>query len=569
VLAVNAATNAALAGRRDEAEARLEKASGRLGLGYLARVVDVSRASLAMSRGDLTAADRHATAAIERPLGVVGRAQGRVHVTEARALRALVRASRSDVAGARADIEAVRASRQAAPGALARATLAEAVLLERGADRGALRDHLHRERTLLMEHTVPRERALVRAYRRMLRTRATTVYRNASPREEAATAESSVSSWIAKVAPDAAAFVPADRPLDDAAETAAIDAASSTHTGPRAEPLRHIASVKHAGGARARTGRRVALVWVSLILVFLAIWQFLAPDGPPSSAPSPTPSPSADLLAWLLPALLCVVLVGVVVAFVARARRRARELERALVSAALGDAAAQKELERLADSSVPLVATRALLSCATEAERRGDLHVALSLCDRGLAKAETIRVLAFDVLLPGLAAERALVLAALGHGVDALAEIDALATTYPSYALLDVARARVSLVERARRGDLRGAARGIEGREDLPIPLRDELLGRVAKAASAPGSLGAAEMEHLDEELREDETSRRWIAAVAPAALDAWARARRARDDADDAAVGDAEAEAEREADAEAEAAEARAGAQKARQEES
>jgi hypothetical protein len=49
----------------------------------------------------------------------------------------------------------------------------------------ALREHLTRERRLLLEHTHPRERAIVRGYQRMLKAKSTTVYRTSAPRAPA------------------------------------------------------------------------------------------------------------------------------------------------------------------------------------------------------------------------------------------------------------------------------------------------------------------------------------------------------------------------------------------------
>src|SRR5262249_17069222 len=151
----------------------------------------------------------------------------------------------------------------------------EAVLLSRADDRDALAHLLSRDRMLLLEFTAPRERALVRALQRMLRARPTSAYREPAKREEMdANGEPALASWIATVAPQAAAFGP----------PAGRKRASAERVGLENEP--NPESVARVETAQARVHRRhtrrtLMLVWLLLIVTFVAIWQFMQPEATP------------------------------------------------------------------------------------------------------------------------------------------------------------------------------------------------------------------------------------------------------------------------------------------------
>src|SRR5262245_42300738 len=149
VQVVNKSFNAASFGHLKDAGELLDYAEETFRLGYIRRVIDLQRSIIAMRRGELDAALLRAAAAIVRPLGVFTRQHERLQVASAHGLRALLRAGAGDRAGAAADIEVARKSPHAVPETLARAELAEALLLERAGDMEALREHLTRERRLL------------------------------------------------------------------------------------------------------------------------------------------------------------------------------------------------------------------------------------------------------------------------------------------------------------------------------------------------------------------------------------------------------------------------------------
>src|SRR5262249_50695898 len=86
----------------------------------------------------------------------------------------------------------------------------------------ALAGLLRRERTLLLEATDPRERAIVRGLQRLVRAPATSVYRKqpAPPKTARDAEEPALMDWVLAVAPDVAPFVKTSQVPDGAARGA-------------------------------------------------------------------------------------------------------------------------------------------------------------------------------------------------------------------------------------------------------------------------------------------------------------------------------------------------------------
>jgi hypothetical protein len=516
---VNTAFNAMLEGRSADAERLLDEAEGRWQLAYVRRVIDLHRADIAMRRGQLDVALGHVEAALAKPRGLVARNQAGYHLIGAQATRALVRASTGDVDGARADAREVKAHKDAAPEALARASVAEAIALERSGDRDALAAHLRTERSLLLEYTTPRERAVVRAYQRMLEAPRTSVYRKTASRdEEARHVEPPIADWIAQVAPSAAPF--ASRVRVATADGSPEDEAAL----PPVEPgLVRLAEERVASKAKTqpvRTRARFVAIWLALILLFVAVFQLISPgEG------SPPPMIGVDSLVALAGALLVLTLVA---ATLVAGRNVGQDKRLALAMSALarGDKKAMAEVEAMARSRYRVTAAQACLQLARMAERRSDLETALRRCDEGIEAAthnEATRSLLSSILLPDLVAERAFLLAATGHPDKALAEMAAVAKQFPAFPFMARAELRVGLVLRVRRNDLADAARFARmATEDLPLSLRDETLVDLVRAVAHPESAGAGEVERLRRELRTDAELAQWLRTVAPSVVHAF-----------------------------------------------
>ena len=547
VPAVNTAFNAMLQGRVAEAERILDEAEARWQLGYIGRVIDLQRAAIAMRRGDLEGAVARAEAAFNRPRGLLTRGQEHAHVVGAQAMRALLLAALGDVEGARADAAAVRATADAPAEALARAEVAEAIVLERSGDREALAAHLVRRRALLLDYTVPRERAVIRAYQRMLKAPRTSVYRSgaALDAEEPRGGEPSIADWVARVAPAAAPFARtrggrrdegrrAPRPVEKGDPPGLLRVAEARlQTPPKGSPVKKLA--------------RLAMLWIVLIALFVSIWQLdpelVASGGQAFLRVAPTAGATLVVLAF----------VAALVATIGRNLKHDRRLALALGALARGDEGAAAELSALARSPHVAAAAQAELQLARLAERRGAFDEALQHCDLGIAAAtarESTRAMVSSILLPDLVAERAFLLTVTDRHEKARAEMATLASQFPAYPFLARAELRVALAQRARGADLDGAAELLAtATDDLPLSLRDETLADLVRAVAHPDTAGAGERSRLKEELRIDPDLRTWIQAVAPPVL----RAFEAPPPGEDGAA-DADAEAEREAAAEQEA---------------
>jgi hypothetical protein len=238
--------------------------------------------------------------------------------------------------------------------------------------------------------------------------------------------------------------------------------------------------------------------------------------------------------------------VAIIVLLVRRQRAKTAQLRAALTTLARGDHASAMASFTALTSGPPLVGAQALLTLATETERLGDLGEARILCERGIAIAATSPIAASPMLLPGLFAEHAHILAAQGESAEAGAELALIEQRYPAYALLDTVRFRITLLDRARRGDFAGAAQIAEKSADLALTVRDELLADLVRVLADPESRGSVETERLRKELRGDTVSAAWLEKVAPKVAAAFAGGG-AAGGAGEASMA-AEAEAEREA---------------------
>jgi hypothetical protein len=546
---INGSFDAITRGASKEARKLLDLAVPLANKGALQRVIDLQRATIALRAGTLDAAMSYADAAVARPLSRVGRPSDRLQLGASHAIRSLIRAMSGDSQGAREDVARVRANGNVTSEVLARAELATAIVLERSGDRAALRAHLAAQRTLLLDHTVPRERAIVRAYQRMLETKRQSVYRESAQREpERAGDEPAVADWIATVVPAAAPFARPNRPA----------AAPPPRRREVAEPIdpnaRRAAAARAKGKSGARIVGKIVVLWLLLIGMFVAIWQLLTPD---RSAPTPerqprVPETPTDLLV-VFGILVLVILAAVGLAIAKRrdANKQAGLLLAALRATARGeDEKAEANLRTLTKSKYPLIASRAEQELAKLAERRTNFAEAIAACDRGIAGATrtpAARIVAGAILLPELVAERAFVLAATDRAAEARAEMAVLGETYPLYPFKSRAALRVELVLRVRRGDLAGATALVaQDIQDLPLGLRDETLVDLVRATAHPESAGAGEIERLKHELHVDARLKAWLEAVAPKVLAAFATASNEDEAAEDDAGDDGASAIER-----------------------
>jgi len=548
-------------GRLAEAEALLDAAEREHAGGLVARVSAIQRGLVAMRRGELDRALAHLDRAIDMPFGVFQRAQTKVQAANARGIRAFVRAAKGDRKGAREDIDAVRASPEALPQGLARAALAEAILIERAGDRDVLRAHLAEHHDLLFDVTERRERAIVRAFQRLLEATATSVYRKGAKRDDERD-EPALADWVAEIVPSAASFVEAgQRPTT----TAEMPSANASDDAKKVVASARKQAEKQATKGKLGRGPKVLMLWAALLGLSAAVWELIQPSQVEEFDAYDENVSIVQSDPTLLVGGLFIGVLGLAIAQRVRltlaARRASRELFSALNQIAKGDLdGGAALLERLTKNRFALIASQAHLALAGLAERRSDLDKALEHCDRGLGLLSTsaLRAAAADILIPELTTERAFVLAAMDRHAEAEAE---LATLPPTYPFKSRALFRVRLLSFARRGTegLEDAAVLVaKAGLDLPLSARDELFADIVRAAMNPETAGAGELPRIKRELRTFPELRRWMETVAPRALAALDRT------AEDIPLAsthdeDEEASAEEEALAEAEAARAEA----------
>ncbi len=464
-----------------------------------------------------------------------------------------MRASLGDAEGARADIAAVREAESALVQPLGRAALAEAMLLERAGDRAALRELLLERRDVLLEGTGRRERAIVRAYQRMVKVAATSPYRQSGKREEAASEEPALVDWVARVAPGAAAFVRAPAPSRGGEPVPAAI--------PTEEARRSVEEARQNGapGVRVRRARDLAVRLAAVVVLTGAIFAGL--DALQGHTPHTGGGDAA--LDWTFDALGLVVVSlvlgggAVLGATIADAQRSSRRILQIVSRMITQPERAEADSVALKRSRYALVRAQAHLYLAMLADGRGDPGGTLEQSTRGLGEVagRATRDVAGRIITPSLSAERAFGLAAADCFDEAEAEVASIHAHFP---LLALARFRVRLLSLVRQGDLGAAKRFVEQEtHDLPLSPRDELLADAVRVAVAPHTCGAAEVLRVKEDLRVA-SFRRWMTAFAPSLIEAVEHA--PEDDGEGAAREEAEAAREEAALTEAAAAgEARA----------
>lgn len=453
----------------------------------------------------------------------------RMQRTIALSLRALAFASMGDAASARADIAQIDEDAQSTPEALARARLAEAVLLSRAGEMDALATHFRTHGSLMLEHTFPRERVLGRALRKMVQSRTRSVYREAARLDgEEATPKGAIGEWIAQIAPDAAQHATEAGRLAERAEIA--PPAAATDADLRAVSAARAEGMKGERAPRGRFARRVAALWLGLVSLFVALFM-LFDKAEPSRVPrahathaatSATSTMNVGLTATLVSVAILFVTLVVSVVF---ATRRGRRIERNVLAAqraiALGDMkTAEPILVALEKAGPGLGTAQALFLRARRAEQQAQFEECLALCNRALgsiaAQTQTLRMLASTTITPMAIGLRGVALAALGRFGEANAELATIARDHGTWSHRVSAELRIRLMLAVRRGDLETArAVARERTPELPVTLRDEALADLVLAV-APSGASRDEQERVDTELREDMTVRSWIDTVAP-----------------------------------------------------
>jgi hypothetical protein len=466
------------AGRLSQAERTLDSLPPQA-VAQHRRAIAVERARIALARDDAAAAVAHATRAIELRRAFFFRTLDDAVRVLAHALRAGAAAANGHSALALEDIRTVRAWELAAPSLLAQVAVAEATVHSRNGDQAALAALLHSERTLLLEYTGPRERALIRSLQRALEATRVATYRDGG------------------------------KPTVDRAHRAGEPVGA-----PRRSSL---SASRDVGGFWERHTKPAASDWRRAALALCALGI-------------------ASLMAWLTfsaPAHIgtacavgVLVLFGVtLMLFVDRSRRATRANARLFVEAlrlmaASDPAPAETMLDGVIRSDVASDAATAHLLLSRLASRRADFQRALTHAEDGLGRSAAAKVLVAS-LLPQLFAERAFLLAVLGREDDARAEVARLGRDYSSSPLFHIARRRVKLILSLRAGDFEGAHQLFQHLSpEAPLSRQEELVREILVAtAGAPN--GGEAIGLLRSELRNDPELHAWLERACPRAVEA------------------------------------------------
>lgn len=460
----NAAYGALRNGEAERATRLLEAAEPRAPRA-VRRILAGHRALLALDAGRPDEAVTHATRGIETKLGLMVRDIERSNVAWLHAVRGLAHAARSDDARALADADAAADERYATPVDIGHAELVRAVVAARQDRKAEVLAALGRGAPFFDE-LAGKERTLVADLARFARGTKRTIYRHA-----AQSTRDPIAAWSV-LAPDSPDAPIADAPPSRDDET-------------------------------SRQRRRTLVLWVILILMFLAIWEVL------NATPIPPP-PGGDVMGWsrfsvlLLPPFAAGLLTRMIVA--AQKARIARR--RATTRTLRGDDAAREELARLARAGEP----DAYLQLARLAERAASFTIALEDCDSGLAcvkRSPAVRARAYDDTAPALASERAVCLAALGRNTEAEQALASMPNAV-CYVYASTARFRVRFAQALVRGDREAALEVGRAERHLPMPMRDVFVIDLLEATEGDGA-DDDEWTRLRAELAASPSLRRWV----------------------------------------------------------
>jgi hypothetical protein len=250
-------------------------------------------------------------------------------------------------------------------------------------------------------------------------------------------------------------------------------------------------------------------LWLLLVVFFVGAWQLLNPSETRHGAAG------YDVDGFMAGSALVVALVFValVVGRTRAASRRYLAVHQHTVDMLRGDPHARAWLEGIATSG----SADAALEVARSYERAGDFTRALAWCDAGMRSAQSTlvnRVATWDVAAPGLSAERAFCLAALGREDEANAEL----TLMPNngYAHAGTTLFRVKLAQALARGDRPAALAIARSRGDaLSLPSRDAFLVDLLEAMEGSGA-DAEEWSRLHAELAVDSALAAWVTHFVP-----------------------------------------------------
>ncbi len=426
-------------------------------------------ALMAFRAGDLLAARRLLDQVLAAPASLLLRPAIFTLRASARSLRALVAALQGDDAQAEADATALDADRDGMADVPAMVALARAVVMLRAGQHERLQRHLDQHRSLLLGAPIGKARTLARALLRPWVMPGRDAYRSGAAEGELA--DDPATGWITRIAPSLAPLL-ARRPVEPsdapAPRPAPRPAAAATAAATRVEVP--------PPGKTPVVAKRMVAVWAVIVLMFVAIWQFLGTG--PAERSSVRRSPARRAVqhqesspAPLWPLGLMVAILPVAMGYTMRRQRRwlqrTHQADRDLLT---GNIAACQSFYRelLAQPNVASQA-QAATKLAAVARRLDDPADVLRWTTFGETKIASLEPATRLFLEGPLLAEEASALAVLGRPREASAVVARLEKDVPDSMMVPAARFSVGLVNLVQGGDLVPARALVQQRPDSSL----------------------------------------------------------------------------------------------------
>ncbi len=492
---------------------------------------EMLRSALTFMQGDLAGAATHGRASRAGARGFFTQFFNSLVSLQGSSYLALALALQKDPA-ALAEARSAEQNPLSFPDVVARSLLARAVLLDGQGQREELRVLLRTEAACLLEASLPRERALVRALRRKVRGEPAAGYRQAAPGERGVEEDApEIEAWLRQVAPQVLGepVSEAGEPLAEADpmpfEDEPMEQARRQHKA--SKPVEPLPASPAPPSFFQRTKAPLLLTMGTTLVIAVVVVIQQAMGGPAQSASLAEADPGSRVL--LFPVLFVLLFVVFYARFIREIKARLALLAEAqrLIWRGRPSEAIPVLVRSRTGKTMAYFAYADLLT-ATALEHLGRPDEALERCDAGisLARKQAARVTTHDTILPGLLTERAFLLAALDREKEALTTLAKLEKEFPEHWQRAQARLRVELIISLRQGKLAEAATIAARRpSSMSIGLREEL---VCDALGLLSRSSPAAIVRLREEITDSPGVEAWMDRYVPAVLRALGRAGRA-----------------------------------------
>jgi hypothetical protein len=334
----------------------------------------------------------------------------------------------------------------------------------------------------------------------------------AVPENKEETDDPPINVWVARVAPEAAQFVRAERK----------EAAPLIDAGPSPSRVRAPLGPAARRPKWQSTKARLVAIWFLLVLGAFAAWQFFSYDsyGTAARRGSPPPDFATAALDPLVETLLFTIALVTILLFarLVGLYRQTHRLNRAYRRQIFDTGIENADFAEVPAEANPLLAAMRSLTLARVAYRKAAFTSALRHSEEGLSRLGRFsRWAGFGEVTPLLSVERAAALAALGRSEDARAEVADLPVAFSHRAVAAVRVELLSAVKEKNKARALAVAESIT--DDLPLDLHTELVADVVRATASASGIGLADLERVRRDVGAP-AERAFLNALSPELLD-------------------------------------------------